>query len=115
MIPIDPDKPFEFTSEDGNFKYYFRYITYDIEEKYNAIVDLMKKGGQTSEENSTSRYVHELINFLLVGWEGEGFPAFPTDKNPARYFIGNRKIELFNTICKLTPSLLGITIDEVKN
>lgn len=112
MIPLDPDKPLRVTVEKDGVTYLLAVLTEDKEEQYKEICGLYKDG----DEESNKKYAIALINFFLIGWEGKNIPTFPTNGNPARYFVNvAMKIEMVNFILDNIDKIKGVSTEEIKN
>lgn len=112
MIPLDPSKPINISSEKDGVVYSLRVITEDKEDEYDEICNLYKDG----DKERNKQYANALIDFFVVGWSGNNTPAFPSDNKPSRFFINTiMKVAMVHFILDNSDKLKGVGTEEIKN
>jgi hypothetical protein len=88
MIPLCARE--KIVVDDGEVKYFFRPKIGSLEYDLATLFETIKK--DTASERVIFEETDELFTAIIVGWQGEGMPAF--DELPASHFSNAEKIRL---------------------
>jgi len=112
MIPVSPDRVYEYKDKDNDILLKFRYLTGEHVNRYAKITSRI---GKDNDSVVMTEYSKDLIDLFLVGWEGNDLPKFPKDKEPSKMFMLQDLIKLAEIISQLLEELTGVKIEELKN
>lgn len=114
MIPITADQRLTVPIKDGSASLRLRYLTGEQMDRFVALQtrQVTAAGGDVANGLAGLR---EMVDIFVVGWDGQGWPAFPADGKPGSLFRLGDLTQLSELISENIQELTGISASEAKN
>ena len=115
MIPIIDSETLDVRDEKSGITYKLKYLTGDKLADFLKLHESQVKKNIAKDIRAQAECAAALVDLFLVGWEGEGIPAFPKKVPVSTKLKGMAIMEISNLISENIGELVGISIDELKN
>lgn len=121
MIPRNPDRPIRHEDKKSGVAYLLKYLIDEDQEQFDDVAGYYSAAQKETDEKKKlallTKYHRGMVNLFLAGWESLGdvkLDPFPTDGNPARYFVGSSIYGISRIIDSHIGELIGVDTNDAQ-